>query len=310
MENDLNILLGEKTQILPRIDWNIRFFGAHKQTVKSNWLMTKEFHHAFEILIVLDGVQETLIENKQYIINNDDILLIPPGIEHTNKCVSTHSMTYFCAHFDIDEPSLRMKIMKNCDWVYRPSNSNHGRLKKCLQKWIEILDEPDILVSKAKLRAQVVLFELLEILVDIQPLNTDMQTNQSMTTAKYAKEIAEAIKWTFKQKCIDKNENVDYTIHIQPIIASLGISPNYGLEVFQKIYQMSPRKYLSGLKLQEAKILLQQPGISLNEIAKRLGYKNLSHFSRQFKRWTGLNPTEFRKKTNIIESVVPNSQRD
>ncbi|WP_420795073.1 helix-turn-helix domain-containing protein [Paenibacillus terrae] len=61
---------------------------------------------------------------------------------------------------------------------------------------------------------------------------------------------------------------------------------------------MSPRTYLSGLKLQEAKILLQQPKTSLNEIANQLGYKNLSHFSRQFKRWTGLSPTEFRRKTN------------
>ncbi|PGV53814.1 helix-turn-helix domain-containing protein [Bacillus sp. AFS037270] len=298
MENNKNSFVGSKTQILPRIDWNIRFFGAHKQTVYSNWSMTKEFHHAFEILIVLDGAQETFIENEQYIIKNGDILLIPPGFEHTNKCISTESMTYFCAHFDIDEPSLRMKIMKNCDWVYKPSNSYHSRLNNCVQKWMDILEDPDISVSKAKLRAQVVLFKLLEVLVDIQPQNTDIRINQSMTTAKYAKEIAEAIKWTFKNKCLEKNENVDYTIHIQPIIASLGISPNYGLEVFQKIYHMSPRRYLSDLKLQEAKILLQQPEISLNEISKRLGYKNLSHFSRQFKRWTGLNPSEFRKKTN------------
>jgi AraC-like DNA-binding protein len=299
MEYKINNFIGNKTQLLPRIDWNIRFFGAHKQTVDSNWSMNKEFHHAFEILIVLDGEQETFIENEQYIIKNGDILLIPPGFEHTNKCISTKSMTYFCAHFDIDEPSLRMKIMKNCDRVYSPSNTYHSRLKNCLQKWISILDEPDIFFSKAKLRAQVVLFELLEVLLDIQPLNTEVGTNQSMTTAKYAKEIAEAIKWTFKKKCIEKNENIDYTMHIQPIIASLGISPNYGLEVFQKIYHMSPRKYLSDLKLQEAKILLQQPEISLKEIANRLGYKNLSHFSRQFKRWTGLNPTEFRKKTNV-----------
>lgn len=298
MDNNINEFIGNTTQILPRIDWNIRFFGAHKQTVPSNWIMTKEFHHAFEILIVLDGAQETYIENEQYIIKNDDILLIPPGFEHTNKCISTKSMTYFCAHFDIDEPSLRMKIMKNCDWIYEPSNPYHNRLKKCLHKWIDIFDEPDILFTKAKLRAQIVLFELLEVLVDIQPLNTDKGTNQSMTTAKYAKEIAEAIKWTFKKNLIEKNENEDYTIHIQPIIASLGISPNYGLEVFQKIYNMSPRQYLSGLKLQEAKILLQQPNISLNEIANRLGYKNLSHFSRQFKRWTGVNPSQFRKKTN------------
>ncbi|MCG7385504.1 AraC family transcriptional regulator [Paenibacillus sp. ACRRY] len=299
MDHNMQAFIGSTTELLPRIDWNIRFFGAHKQTVPSPWSMTKEFHHAFEILIVLDGAQETVLENEQYIIQQDEILLIPPGFEHTNHCISPESMTYFCAHFDIDEPALRMKIMKNCDWVYTPSSPYHNRLRTCLQKWIDILNDRDILFATAKLRAQVVLFELLEILMDIQPTTTDVRTNQSITTAKYAKEIAEAIKWTFKKRCIETNGSVDFTIHIQPIIASLGISPNYGLEVFQKIYQMSPRKYLSDLKLQEAKILLQQPQLSLNEIANRLGYKNLSHFSRQFKRWTGINPSEFRKKTSI-----------
>ncbi|GIP44528.1 AraC family transcriptional regulator [Paenibacillus sp. J45TS6] len=298
MTNCNNCLLGSKTQILPRIDWNIRFFGAHKQTVYSNWSMTKEYHHAFEILIVLDGTQETLFENEQYLIEKEDILLIPPGFEHINKCHTSESMTYFCAHFDIDEPSLRMKLMKNCDWVYNSSHPYHSRLKKCLHKWIDILEDPNISFAKAKLRAQVILFELLEVLVDIQPLN-DNRTTQTMTTAKYAKEIAEAIKWNFKKKAGEKSEHTDFSIHIQPIIASLGISPNYGLEVFQKVYRMSPRKYLSDLKLQEAKILLQQPELSLKEIAHRLGYNNLSHFSRQFKRWTGINPSEYRKKTNI-----------
>nr|WP_052310813.1 AraC family ligand binding domain-containing protein [Paenibacillus terrae] len=145
--------------------------------------MIKEFHHAFEILIVLDGAQETLIENEQYIIGKDDILLIPPGFEHTNRCISANSMTYFCAHFDIDEPSLRMKIMKDCDWVYKPSSPYYERLKRNLEKWL----------------AQVILFELLQVLVDIQPSNADLRTHQTMTTVKYAKEIAEAIKGAFKK---------------------------------------------------------------------------------------------------------------
>lgn len=117
-----------------------------------------------------------------------------------------------------------------------------------------------------------------------------------MTTTKYAKEIAGAIRSNVKRSYL-YNEDIPNTIHIQPIIASLGLSPNYGLEIFQKVYHMSPRKYLSELKLQEAKILIQQPNISLKEISNRLGYKNLSHFSRQFKRWTGLSPTEFRKNS-------------
>lgn len=39
--------------------------------------MTKEFHHAFEILIVLDGTQETCLEKDRYVIQKNEILLIP-----------------------------------------------------------------------------------------------------------------------------------------------------------------------------------------------------------------------------------------
>ncbi|MEY2195600.1 helix-turn-helix domain-containing protein [Neobacillus sp. BF23-41] len=281
---------------LPIIDWNIRFFGAHMQTVSKEWVVAKEFHHAFEILIVLEGKQETIIENQIYLLNSGDIMLIPPGVEHINRCISNNSMTYFCAHFDIDEPSLRIEMLKNCELIYSPASPFYQRIKSTLEKWFDMLSITDIRPVKDKLQIQVVLFELLEIFVDIVSQNQKKFSNSSMTTTKYAKEIADAIRSNFKRNYL-YNEDADKTIHIQPIIASLGFSPNYGLEIFQKVYQMSPRKYLSELKLQEAKILIQQPDVSLKEISNLLGYKNLSHFSRQFKRWTGLSPTEFRKNS-------------
>ncbi|MCF2940006.1 helix-turn-helix domain-containing protein [Paenibacillus alkaliterrae] len=58
---------------------------------------------------------------------------------------------------------------------------------------------------------------------------------------------------------------------------------------------MSPRRYLSELKLHEAKELIQQPGLSLKEIASQLGYEELSNFSRQFKRWTNMSPLQYRR---------------
>jgi AraC-like DNA-binding protein/mannose-6-phosphate isomerase-like protein (cupin superfamily) len=281
---------------LPMIDWNIRFFGAHTQTVSKDWSVSKEFHHAFEILIILDGNQETIFETESYILNSGDIILIPPGFEHTNRCISNDSMTYFCAHFDIDEPSLRIEMLKNCELIYTPSSPFYQRLRSTLEKWYDRQFVTNVASVKHKLHVQIVLFELLEVFADIVSQNHKTLINESMTTTKYAKEIADAIKSSFKRSYKD-NEEIDNPIHIQPIIASLGISPNYGLEIFQKVYKMSPRKYLSELKLQEAKILMQQPDVSLKEIANRLGYKNLSHFSRQFKRWTGLSPTEFRKSS-------------
>ncbi|WP_160723629.1 helix-turn-helix domain-containing protein [Bacillus sp. USDA818B3_A] len=283
---------------LPFIDWNIRFFGAHMQTVSKEWSVAREFHHAFEILIVLEGEQETIIENETYSLNSGDIMLIPPGVEHINRCISNNNMTYFCAHFDIDEPSFRIEMLKHCDLIYTSTSPFYQRIKSTLENWLDLLSKTNDRPVKDKLKIQIVLFELLEIFSDIVSQNQKNVANLSMTTTKYAKEIADAIKSTFKRHYLNNADaDVDPAIHIQPIIASLGLSPNYGLEIFQKVYNMSPRAYLSELKLQEAKILIQQPEISLKEISNRLGYKNLSHFSRQFKRWTGVSPTEFRKNS-------------
>ncbi|WP_176550465.1 AraC family transcriptional regulator [Bacillus sp. AFS037270] len=186
--------------------------------------------------------------------------------------------------------------MKNCELIFTPASPFYQRLISTLEKWFDRLSVSYEVTVKDKLQVQIVLFELLEVFADIVSQNHESLINESMTTTKYAKEIADAIKSNFKRSYLD-GKDMDIPIHIQPIIASLGLSPNYGLEIFQKVYHMSPRKYLSELKLQEAKILIQQPDVSLKEISNRLGYTNLSHFSRQFKRWTGFSPTEFRKNS-------------
>ena len=56
------------------------------------------------------------------------------------------------------------------------------------------------------------------------------------------------------------------------------------------------KKYLSDLKLSKAKLLLLKPKLSINDISLALGYQNMSSFSRQFKRWVGISPDNYRKE--------------
>lgn len=41
--------------------------------------------------------------------------------------------------------------------------------------------------------------------------------------------------------------------------------------------------------------MLQEEGLSVSEVAFRLGYNDVSNFSRAFRRWTGQSPSDFRK---------------
>ena len=51
--------------------------------------------------------------------------------------------------------------------------------------------------------------------------------------------------------------------------------------------------YLTNLRIQRAKELIRQGSMNFTQIAEAVGYENIYYFSTQFKKQTGLTPTEF-----------------
>jgi AraC-like DNA-binding protein len=45
-----------------------------------------------------------------------------------------------------------------------------------------------------------------------------------------------------------------------------------------------------------AAVLLRLPDLSLEQIARRLGYSNVANFERAFQRWTGSSPASQRRE--------------
>ena len=75
-----------------------------------------------------------------------------------------------------------------------------------------------------------------------------------------------------------------------------GISESYLKKLFIKKYGISPIKYINGLKLNYACDLLKSGLYNITQISEMCGYTNLYFFSRQFKDYIGISPTEFQNK--------------
>jgi AraC family transcriptional regulator, exoenzyme S synthesis regulatory protein ExsA len=71
---------------------------------------------------------------------------------------------------------------------------------------------------------------------------------------------------------------------------------------FQDYYKTSPGKWLTGKRLEHAKMLITASRKSIGEIVYESGFENVSHFSRIFKENFGETPLQFRKK--MIMPVV------
>ena len=120
-------------------------------------------------------------------------------------------------------------------------------------------------------------------------------------------------------ECASANDGIDKGIHevIYSICRVIGNSVNipnlaefaeqysysvsYLGKMFTKITGMSYTDYVNHTKLNKAKVLLCSTNKSLSRIAEETGYYDVSYFSRQFKKNTGISPGKFRKSSTGLE---------
>lgn len=93
-------------------------------------------------------------------------------------------------------------------------------------------------------------------------------------------------------------ENLETTLSIQEIAASLGVSYSKFRRIFKEYTNLSPAYYQMDLKLQRAKDLLATTNRSVKDIAYQLDFSTPDYFSTKFKQKTGKTPSEFRDGGN------------
>jgi two-component system response regulator YesN len=74
------------------------------------------------------------------------------------------------------------------------------------------------------------------------------------------------------------------------------LNADYLDRIFKKETGSSVTKYIVQERLTKAKELLSKTELPISAIAMMIGYKNLSHFSAAFKKFTAYNPVDFRRE--------------
>lgn len=75
----------------------------------------------------------------------------------------------------------------------------------------------------------------------------------------------------------------------------LSITPKYLSEILQVELGKSAKTFIDEYVIMEAKSLLKQTALSIQEICYWLGYEDASHFTKSFKKLTNVTPTDYRR---------------
>ncbi len=90
----------------------------------------------------------------------------------------------------------------------------------------------------------------------------------------------------------------DSDLLLSTIARTVGMSETYFRRLFREIHGISPMQYLLNLRIDHAKTLLTYRKAKISEVAVASGFSDIYYFSRQFKKQTGLTPTEYKRYVN------------
>lgn len=74
-----------------------------------------------------------------------------------------------------------------------------------------------------------------------------------------------------------------------------GVSTVYFRKLFKETHGVSPIRYLHDLRISKAKDILRSDYESIEQVAESVGYSSLYHFSKMFRTYTGMSPSEYAK---------------
>src|SRR5438876_11069786 len=92
------------------------------------------------------------------------------------------------------------------------------------------------------------------------------------------------------------HENYAHDFPAEVLAKKVFVSPSYLFRIFRKKKGVTPMHYRNLVRVDKAKLLLLDPKFKMEEVAERVGFKDVKYFARVFKKETGSAPSEFRKR--------------
>lgn len=108
---------------------------------------------------------------------------------------------------------------------------------------------------------------------------------------KHPKIIDQIIKY------IEMNYPED--LNLKTIAETFFINPAYLGQLFKNSLNETFSNYVNRKRISEAKRLLLEEGLSVNEIIEKVGYKENDYFYKQFRRYEGISFSKYKECANI-----------
>ena len=219
----------------------------------------------YGLSLAIDGEISYTHNSKTYISDKNHMIFLPMGAEYELNCYKPGSFTlvnFYCND----------KFMCN-DFLSIPIHNAEGFVRMH-----ELMTELYLFKTPHSH------FELMSLLYSmISRLHTDSAKSSTYPV------IQAGIRYI--------EENIENpSLSNAEVAAAIGISEIYFRKLFKASIGTSPHNYMQQIRINKAKLFLENGTNAIEDIYSSCGFSNIYYFFKIFKEKTGYTPTEYREK--------------
>ena len=234
--------------------------------------------------IIAQGSKQVLLGNETLRYDPEHYLISTVALPViTNVVKATEIEPYLGFQLYLD-PTIVASVMMESGIETKKSDSRvkamdvnpiDAELLDAALKLVRLLDTPD----KMKFLAPLIIREIIYRLLCGEQ---SARLSHLLTSEGYTHRISEAVN--------QLRENMDQPLRIKKIARDLGMSVSGFHYHFKSVTAMSPVQFQKQLRLQEARRLMLGEDLDVTRASFRVGYKDASYFSREYKKLFGAPP--------------------
>lgn len=258
-------------------------YWVAKYRYEPNWGVRRHSHEFFQFFYAVDGSSLMSVADRDILLKPGTLVLIKPNVDHEiYKIMDQGHMTVHDIKFNILEERMKGKVME-LPFLYEYPDEH------ILEKIVEMRREWKSKSPYNRELCAVLVQEILFLLL--------RQSSASPFKDLFSRRLeAENFSGITRQiiEYIETNYQNDF--ELTELADSLCYNKNYLCKVFKNNTSFTIKDYVSYMRVQKGADLICQTDLKLMEVSERVGFKDIHHFNRVFKKVTGYTPGEVRRQ--------------
>lgn len=267
-------------------DFPIELYYVDKHD--SRYEMVSHWHNEFEIVRIIEGELNVILNNHTFKAKTGDIVFINPETVHGGK---PHECVYECLDFYLDFLSVGCE---GCKYFFEGLIHNEYIVKEHILAGDTYLHEiVNELFETMKNKSKGYKFKVIGSLYRL--FGEIIDKRYYVNTGAVSEPTDDKNMLKLKSVLSFMRGNYDKQITLKDMADAAGMSPKYFCYFFKEMTQKTPVEYLNTYRIEKASRKLINSSRSVTEISYSCGFNDLSYFIKTFKEHKGITPAKFRK---------------